>query len=603
MVFTEGMPKSIGDILTNKAKEVPNQAAVCIGDNILTYQELDEMSNKIAHALYSVAFENEADDTLKEMNPNDIIISVIAQNSFEYCQIFWGALKARMPMVPLNPLYGRKEMHALLLQSKSNFLFVDKSMVDIIENIVKNESDLSDLKYIIYLPSSSSTTSKPNFSNTIRIKSYHNFCNLGKIDYFDHSALEKVPVSLNNVEEKERYTAYCACTSGTTSLPKIACYGIQSILKMSSALGPALCSAGSDYFLMANFAGSTTPGIFLQGIKAGACLHLLDKNKPNISPFEQVYQKWMSVEKWDFQTVILFGDQFRWLIDAAKANPEDFKKKTFSPRSIMYMGMKFPRVMVEELMAIFPSSLIIQLYGSTELGGVSMLLDGEHRSFSQPFMEGSCGKLILPKDNLRIVDINTREIITEPNQKGEIQVKIVRGAFKYLNNNALTEKEFHSNDGFFSPGDIGKLDENGYLYIVDRLKDMIILPNARNVYTNEIEDCLSSFDNVIKEALVFGIPHEGGIGEIPCAAIILAKDISDSIKQDVKNKILKYEDNFEEMTQQSELLISSIFDHCRKNLSSYKVPQKLIIVDNFPRSNNFKILKSEMIKIALSLKE
>merc|ERR1712196_73304 len=105
--------------------------------------------------------------------------------------------------------------------------------------------------------------------------------------------------------------------------------------------------------------------------------------------------------------------------------------------------------MVTDLMNIFKSSLVFQLYGSTEMGAVSVLWDKDHRSYSKAFIDGSCGKLIIPRENVRIVDVTTREIVTKPNMEGEVQVKIVAGAFKYLNDIELTEKEFHSKDGFF----------------------------------------------------------------------------------------------------------------------------------------------------------
>ena len=137
---------------------------------------------------------------------------------------------------------------------------------------------------------------------------------------------------------------------------------------------------------------------------------------------------------------------------------------------------------------------------------------------------------------------------------------------KYWNRDTETKDSF-SSDGFFKTGDIAKIDKNGYLYIVDRKKDMII-SSGFNVYPNEIEDYVSGFQGVT-ECGVVGKPDINR-GE----SIILY--------------VVRGDGTISE---------SDILEHCRKGLTIYKQPKKIVFISEIPKNNVGKILRRKLREI------
>lgn len=152
---------------------------------------------------------------------------------------------------------------------------------------------------------------------------------------------------------------------------------------------------------------------------------------------------------------------------------------------------------------------------------------------------------------------------------GEIELKgqgMMKGYYKQKD---LTEKSF--DDGWFKTGDTGKIDNNGYLYIISRQKN-VINSGSYKIFPEEIESVLLKHP-CITEASVLGIDHQI-LGQVPCAFIA---------------------------TEDSELTINDILKHCRKNLSQYKLPHKIIFMDAIPKNSNHKTNKLKLKEIAEKL--
>ena len=137
---------------------------------------------------------------------------------------------------------------------------------------------------------------------------------------------------------------------------------------------------------------------------------------------------------------------------------------------------------------------------------------------------------------------------------------------KYWNRDTETKDAF-SSDGFFKTGDIAKIDKHGYLYIVDRKKDMII-SSGFNVYPNEIEDYVSSYQGVI-ECGVIGKPDINRGESIILFVVRDSKKISES----------------------------DILEYCRKGLTVYKQPKKVVFINEIPKNNVGKILRRKLREI------
>ena len=176
---------------------------------------------------------------------------------------------------------------------------------------------------------------------------------------------------------------------------------------------------------------------------------------------------------------------------------------------------------------------------------------------------GSIG-LPLPSTEVSIRDENNKEIPI--GESGELCIKGPQVMTKYWNRDTETKDSFTS-DGFFKTGDIAKIDKYGYLYIVDRKKDMII-SSGFNVYPNEIEDYVSNFQ---------GVTECGVVG-----------------KPDINRgeSIILYVVRNDETISESDIL-----EYCRKGLTIYKQPKKIVFISEIPKNNVGKILRRKLREI------
>lgn len=172
---------------------------------------------------------------------------------------------------------------------------------------------------------------------------------------------------------------------------------------------------------------------------------------------------------------------------------------------------------------------------------------------------GSCG-VPMPHTKIRLVDVETGEAIREPNVRGELCVKGPNVAVGYWNNPEMTQNAYGG--GWFHSGDIGYVDADGYYYIVDRLKDMII-SGGENVYPAEVERILAEDERFAHSAVVGELDEKWGEKVV---AVIEYPGEVDFTLQDVR-------------------------DHCERHLARYKLPRKLVVVDEIPRNSAGKVDK------------
>ncbi|MBL4827091.1 MAG: AMP-binding protein, partial [Spongiibacteraceae bacterium] len=199
--------------------------------------------------------------------------------------------------------------------------------------------------------------------------------------------------------------------------------------------------------------------------------------------------------------------------------------------------------------------VILERYGMTETGMlVSNPLKGERRPGSVGFP--------LPQVDVRLVDETQKQV--QPGQVGSIQVKGPNVFQGYWNMPEKTAEEF-TDDGFFITGDQGVVSEDAYISIVGRAKDMVIT-GGYNVYPKEVERVLDAIAGV-QESAVFGVA-DADFGETVVAAIVCDELITSS----------------------GEAIISA----ARKELASYKVPKKIVFLDELPRNTMAKVQKNAL---------
>jgi acyl-CoA synthetase (AMP-forming)/AMP-acid ligase II len=207
------------------------------------------------------------------------------------------------------------------------------------------------------------------------------------------------------------------------------------------------------------------------------------------------------------------------------------------------------------IMEMFKNSRLWEAYGSTESGIVTILKPHE-----QLMKLGSCGREVIGTDIVRFYD-DDGNLITEPNKVGELYSRGPTLFEGYWKDPELTAKTMR--DGYFSAGDMGMRDEDGYIYLVDRKANMII-SGGENIFPTEVENCVGSHPKV-KDVAVIGVPHEKW-GEQVTAIVVLHEGQTATPEE--------------------------ISGHCRGKIAGYKVPKNVIFIeeDEMPRSSAGKIL-------------
>jgi acyl-CoA synthetase (AMP-forming)/AMP-acid ligase II len=244
------------------------------------------------------------------------------------------------------------------------------------------------------------------------------------------------------------------------------------------------------------------------------------------------------------------------MVNAIMALPDIEQRDLSSVRLIIGGGEKMPIPLIERLQRAFPSAWFADAYGLTETVSGDTFLDRA----STVTKLGSVGRPCLYLE----VDIWDEDGRSVPaGQPGEV---VLRGpkVFKgYWRDPEATAKAFAG--GWFHTGDIGVRDADGYLFIVDRLKDMI-LSGGENIAGSEVERVLYEHAAVLETAVV-GRPDEKW-GEVPVAFVVLREG--------------------------SSATPDDLVEHCRGQLARFKVPKAVMFVDALPRNPSGKVLKRDL---------
>jgi len=219
-----------------------------------------------------------------------------------------------------------------------------------------------------------------------------------------------------------------------------------------------------------------------------------------------------------------------------------------------YGGSPIAPELIRRTREVLPGVKLIQVYGLSETGFLTGLRDQEHTDDRLK----SCGRPCLGID-VRVVDEAGKEVA--PGQPGELVARGANVMHGYWNNPTETALAFR--DGLFRTGDVGYQDTDGYFFILDRLKDMIVT-GGENVYSGEVEAVIDRHP-AVREAAVFAIPDPQW-GELVMACVVLKPGKT--------------------------LTVDELLAHCRRSLANYKIPRRVEFSETeLPKSGSGKILK------------
>ncbi len=235
-----------------------------------------------------------------------------------------------------------------------------------------------------------------------------------------------------------------------------------------------------------------------------------------------------------------------------------------SLRQVIYGSSPMPVEWIRKMVERFRGVELVQAYGLTETSPILTLLHAaEHETAVQTGQYEvlkSAGRQV-PGVDMRVVDAEDQEV--PAGQPGEVIVRGPNVCKAYLKRPKATEESFRH--GWFYTGDIGRIDERGYLYLLDRKKDMIIT-GGEMVFSSEVEAALYQNPKV-HECAVIGVPDET-YGEALVAAIVPAPG--------------------QRLTEEE------LIAHCRGRIGGYKIPRRYVFLDQLPKSAMDKILKTEL---------
>jgi acyl-CoA synthetase (AMP-forming)/AMP-acid ligase II len=335
-------------------------------------------------------------------------------------------------------------------------------------------------------------------------------------------------------------------TSGTTGKPKGALRGGATDPAGVTGLLSLIGYVGDDVYLTTGPLYHSGPGGF------AAIAHVLGNTVVVQHKFDA--EDWLRlVETYSVTTTFTAPTPIRMICtlpDAVKARYDHT-----SMRRLIANAAPWTLALKKQYLANFPVDSLYEVYGSSELGVDTVLLPDEH--LRKP---GSCGRPA-PGVEIRLFDEHGGEV-TEPLAHGEVFVRPVSEFAAYYK--ADEKYEADRRGLYHTVGDIGYFDDEGYLYIADRKKDMII-SGGMNIYPAEIEAALDA-DPDVYEVTVFGIPDEEW-GERVHAVVVPARP---------------------------EVSEADIMGYARQHLAGYKVPRSVGFVDELPKTGSGKVLKREL---------
>tara|TARA_B100001057_G_scaffold102991_1_gene100324 strand:+ start:33902 stop:35548 length:1647 start_codon:yes stop_codon:yes gene_type:complete len=469
-------------------------------------------------------------------------IAIMLPNLLSFPVGFFGSLRLGAVVININPLFTTRELKNVLEDCEAETIIVlDKFLVEL--EPILNDTKISNI--IVCRPSDLlSPLMKIVVSSILYFKGDYKSLNKGLISFSDIMIYKNKPPVVTIARDDIALLQY---TGGTTGKSKAAVLTHSNLLSNVHQLElwvKSIVKEGQEIIITAlplyHIFSLTVNLLFFYKIGAK---NILITNPRNLKDFVK------TLSKHRFTVITAVNTLFNLLLTSSKFRNSNFDNLKFSVGG----GMAVLKSTAKKWKDVTGCS-ITQGYGLTETSPIVSV-----NPLSEDF-NGSIG-LPLPSTDVSIRDDNDQEVAL--GNIGELCVKGPQVMSEYWNNIDETKKSF-TDDGFFKTGDISKIDENGFLYIVDRKKDMII-SSGYNVYPNEIEDYVSNHDSVL-ECGVVGKPDLNR-GEIIFLYVV---------------------------KKQKDVTKSEIAEYCRSGLTLYKQPKKIIFVNEIPKNNVGKILRRKL---------
>ncbi|MFD2042742.1 fatty acid--CoA ligase family protein [Ornithinibacillus salinisoli] len=509
---------NLSEQLSITAREYPMKTAYIFQDKETSYYELNASVQQFATQLESLGYQK-----------GDHIALVVGNSPYFIIGLY-GALRAGAVVIPINPLYTPSEMTYILQNGDVKGII---TMDVLLEKFIAISEQLPDVKHYISCESGVDMDLQTHPLSS-KLFSFTQLVQTGE------GVFESEP----NLDEED--TAIILYTSGTTGKPKGAILSHKNLYSNAKDVADYLTINGEDRVIAALpmfHVFCLTVSLNAPLMNGGTILIL-----PKFSP-QEVYRIAKEHEATVFAGV---PTMYNYLLQAAEGNQQDFS----SIRLCISGGAAMPVALLKQFEKTFDVN-VSEGYGLSEAAPVTCF-----NPLDRPRKPGSIGTSIINVEN-KVVDEFGEEVPV--GEVGELIVRgpnVMKGYYKMPEESAVTLKE-----GWLYTGDMARMDEEGYFYIVDRKKDMILV-GGYNVYPREVEEVLYSHPAVAEVAVV-GMP-DPNTGEAVISFVVVK----------------------EPTIEEAELI-----DFCKVHLAKYKVPAKIEFLEELPKNTTGKIMRRHLKEI------
>lgn len=508
--------QTIPEVLRAHARTIPGATAFTFGDETISFAALDQGANRAANGLAALG-----------IGKGDRI-AYLGKNHPLYFEVLLGAAKIGAVMTPVNWRLAAPEVAYILDNCEARVAFVGAGFGAMIDQV---RGDVPRLEQVIGIDAAGETAT----------------------DY--RSWRDRFPATDPMVPLTGNDDLLQLYTSGTTGRPKGAVMTHGSILSSRDATG----AAGAMRQWQEPVEGDVTllamPCFHISGTGTGIGTMVAGSNSIVLPEYDPT-QALDLIENYNISKIFLVPAAIQILLNHPRVGEVDFSRL----RYITYGASPIPLELMKAAMEVLGCGFV-QMYGMTETSGTIVALDPEdHVPEGSPKMR-SVGK---PLAGVEIKIIDPQGNLVPTGTVGEIATRSSKNMSRYWRNPEATAATIDP-EGWLRTGDAGYLDEDGYLYIHDRVKDMII-SGGENVYPAEVENAVYSHPKVADVAVI-GVP-DAKWGEAVKACVVVKPG--------------------EELTE------AEVIAHARTLIAGYKCPKSVDFIPALPRNPSGKVLRREL---------
>jgi fatty-acyl-CoA synthase len=504
---------TLGDLLHRSAARQPHKLAVDCGATRWSYAEFDALCDRVAAGL--------AERGVAKGER----FAILARNSHGFAALRFALARLGAVLVPINFMLKAEEAAYILRHAGARWLATDSGLADLARAAAAHDTAVAQF---VWLPAEEPSAPVPGMTTLDQLAA----CT---------SALPSVELTGSDL-------AQIVYTSGTESLPKGAMLTHDAVMWQYVSCVVDAQVAADDFVLHALplYHCAQLDVFFGPAIYVGSSNVITSKPTPD-NLLALIAQH---------RITSFFAPPTVWiaLLRSPLFDATDLSslKKGYYGASIM------PVAVMQEIVQRLPQLRLWNLYGQTEIAPLATML-GPEDQLRKP---GSCGRAVINVET-RVVDEAMRDVAPDGKSIGEIVHRSPQLLAGYFHDDERTAAAFEG--GWFHSGDLATIDDEGYISVVDRKKDMI-KSGGENVASREVEEAIYRIGGV-SEVAVIGLPHPRWVEAV--VAVIVRKP----------GAVLDE---------------AGVLAHCALHLASFKAPKRVLFVDALPKNPSGKLLKREL---------